>query len=242
LWKKAEKHCCGSKTEKEIILNRKVKAMKVIIVGLGRMGTGLSLNLTKKGHQVTVIDNNPEAFEALGKSFTGTKILGFGFDRDVLSKAQIEKVDAVVSCTESDEINAVIARIAKNVYRVPRVIARLYDSRKAEIYRRLGVQTLSTTTWGIERASEILTYSQLDSVYEMGNGKVNLVRIEVPAMLVGHTVNELTSIGEINVVSISRSTKTFIPTLGTILEAEDTLYLAVNYTATDKLKSMLDLR
>jgi trk system potassium uptake protein TrkA len=129
--------------------------MKVIIVGLGRMGTGLSLSLAKKGHQVTVIDNNPESFDALGKDFTGTKIVGFGFDRDVLIEAKIDKVDAVVSCTESDEINAVIARIAKNAYRVPRVIARLYDSRKAEIYRRLGIQTLSTTSWGIERASEI---------------------------------------------------------------------------------------
>lgn len=215
--------------------------MKVIIVGLGRMGTGLSLNLSKKGHQVTVIDNDPEAFDALGKDFKGTTVLGYGFDRDVLSKAKVDKVDAVVACTESDEINAVVARVAKNIYRVPRVIARLYDSRKAEIYRRLGIQTISTTTWGIERASEILTYNQLDSVYEMSNGKVNLVRIEVPSLLVGHTVNEITVVSEISVVSISRSNKAFIPTLGTILEVEDILYLAVNYTATDKLKSMFDL-
>jgi trk system potassium uptake protein TrkA len=215
--------------------------MKVIIVGLGRMGTGLSLNLMKKGHQVTVIDTNPEAFELLGKSFTGTKIFGFGFDRDVLNKARIDQVDAVVACTESDEINAVIARVAKNIYRVPRVIARLYDSRKAEIYRRLGIQTISTTSWGIERASEILTYNQLDSVYEMGNGNVNLVRIEVPSLLIGHKVNEITIIGEINVVSISRNNKTFIPTLGTIFEADDILYLSVNYTATSKLKAMFDL-
>lgn len=215
--------------------------MKVIIVGLGRMGTGLSLNLAKKGHHVTVIDNNPEAFEALGKDFSGSTIVGFGYDRDVLSKAKIDKVDAVVSCTESDEINAVVARLAKNVYRVPRVIARLYDSRKAEIYRRLGIQTISTTAWGVERATEILTYNQLDSVYEMGNGKVNLVRIEVPSLLVGHMVNEVAAVGEISVVAISRSNKTFIPSLGTILESEDVLYLAVNYTATDKLKSMLDL-
>jgi trk system potassium uptake protein TrkA len=215
--------------------------MKVIIVGLGRMGTGLSLNLIKKGHQVTVIDNDPESFEKLGKDFTGTKIIGFGFDRDILNKAKIDKVDAVVSCTESDEVNAVIARIAKNVYRVPRVIARLYDARKAEIYRRLGIQTLSTTTWGIERATEILTYSQLDSVYEMGNGKVNLVRIEVPSLMVGRKVNDITVIGEVSVVAISRNNKTFVATLGTILESEDILYLAVSYTATDKVKSMLGL-
>lgn len=215
--------------------------MKVIIVGLGRMGTGLSLHLVKKGHQVTVIDNDPEVFEKLGKDFPGTKIIGFGFDRDVLNTARIDHADAVVACTESDEVNAVVARVAKNIYRVPRVIARLYDARKAEIYHRLGIQTLSTTAWGIERATEILTYSQLDSVYEMGNGSVNLVRIEVPSLLVGRKVNDITAISEIHVVSINRNNKTFIPTLGTILEADDTLYISVNYTATDKLKAMFDL-
>lgn len=215
--------------------------MKVIIVGIGRMGAGLSLNLIKKGHQVTVIDSDVEAFESLGSDFKGTKVVGFGFDRDILSEAGIDKADAVVSCTKSDEVNSVIARIAKNIYQVPRVIARLYDPRKADIYRRFGIQTISTTTWGIDRASELLTYNQLDSVYEVGNGNVNIVRIEIPTLLIGHNVNEITSIAEINVVSISRSNKTIIPTLGSIFEAGDVLYIAVSVSATDKLKAMLDL-
>lgn len=215
--------------------------MKVIIVGLGRMGKGLALNLEKKGHLVTAIDYKQEAFDDLGSGFKGPRIVGFGFDRDVLSKAKINQVDAIVSCTESDEVNAVIARVAKNVYRVPRVIARLYDPRKADIYHRLGIQTISTTTWGIERATEIITFNRLDSVFEMGNGNVNLVRIEVPALLVGHTVDEITTLGEIHVVSISRSNKTFIPASGTILEADDILYISVISSATSKLKSMLDL-
>jgi trk system potassium uptake protein TrkA len=215
--------------------------MKVIVVGLGKMGIGLSLNLVKKGHQVTVIDSNADAFEKLGMKFNGLKVVGIGFDRDVLSKARIDQVDAVVCCTSSDETNAVIARIARNIYRVPRVVARLCDSRKADIYHRLGIQTIQTTTWGIERVTELLTYNQLDSVYEIGNGNVNLVRIEVSPMLVGHTVNELMVLGEIHVVSISRKNKSFIPTKGTIFEAEDILYIAVVVSATGKLKSILDL-
>lgn len=215
--------------------------MKVIVVGLGRMGTGLSLSLVKKGHQVTVIDSNTESFETLGKDFPGTKVSGFGFDRDVLNKARIDKVDAVVACTESDEVNAVIARIARNIYRVPHVIARLYDSRKADIYHRLGIQTISTTTWGIERATELLSYSQLDTVYEIGNGNVNIVRIEIPPLMIGHAVRELISIGEISVISISRNNKTFIPTSGTTFEAEDVVYILVTVSANKKLKSMLDL-
>lgn len=215
--------------------------MKIIVIGLGRMGTGLSRNLVKKGHDVTVIDTDQESFNRLGENFSGKKILGFGFDRDVLSCADISMVDAVVACTESDEINAVIARVAKNLYHVPRVIARLYDSRKAEIYRRLGIQTISTTAWGIERATEFLMYNQMDSVYEMGNGEVNIIRIEVPPLLVGRTVNEISIIGEINVASIKRLNKDFVPTLGTVLESEDVLYLSVNDSATEKLKSMFGL-
>lgn len=215
--------------------------MKVIVVGLGRMGTGLSLALTKKGHHVTAIDSDPEAVKALGENFTGTKIVGVGFDRDVLTKAGIGQVDAVVSCTTSDEVNAVIARIAKDIYRVPRVIARLYDSKKAEIYRRMGIQTISTTCWGVERATELLTYHQLDSVYEIGNGTVNLMRVEVPPLLVGHMVRELSVVGEILVVAINRNNRTFIPTSGTTLEAEDTLYLSVAASANRRLKDMLDL-
>lgn len=215
--------------------------MKVIVVGLGRMGTGLSLNLMKKGHQVTVIDSNPDAFKSLGKDFNGTKVTGIGFDRDVLNKARIDQVDAVVSCTASDEANVVIARIAKNIYRVPRVIARLYDSTKADLYRRIGIQTISTTLWGIERATELLMYHQLDSVFEIGNGNVNVVRIEVPPLLIGHTVNEITAIGEIQVTCVSRNNKTFIPTTGTIFEAEDILFITVIASAAHKLKSMLGL-
>jgi len=215
--------------------------MKVIVVGLGRMGTGLSLNLAKKGHQVTVIDKDIEALDSLGKNFKGERVEGFGFDKEILNKAKIDRVDAVVACTDSDEVNAVIARMAKNIYRVPKVIARLYDPKKADIYRRLGIQTISTTAWGIERATEIITFNHLDSVYEMGNGMVNLVRIELPSLLVGHTVNEITVLGEIHVVSINRGGKTFIPSYGSIFEAEDILYISVIVSATDKLKSMLDL-
>ena len=215
--------------------------MKAIIVGLGRMGTGLSIRLANQGHQVTVIDSNHESFEGLGKNFKGTRVQGFGFDKDVLEQAKINQVDAVVACTNSDEVNAVVARISKNYYKVPRVIARLYDSEKAEIYRRLGIQTISTTTWGIERATEILTFNRLDSVYEMGDGGDMLVRIEVPPLLVGRAVTYLSTIGEIQVTSISRHNKSFIPSQGTIFEPNDVLYISVLSSSTDKLKKMLDI-
>lgn len=215
--------------------------MKVIIIGIGRMGAGLSLKLLKKGHKVTVIDCNPEVLEALGDSFGGERIVGVGFDQEVLLRAQIDKVDAVVACTKSDEVNAVIARVAQNIYHVPRVIARLYDPRKADIYHRFGIQTISTTTWGINRASELLTYNQLDQVCDLGNGDVNLICIELPHLFVGRNINELTHVGEIMIVSVSRNNKTVIPTMGMILEAGDILHVAVAIPATDKCKAMFGL-
>lgn len=215
--------------------------MKVIIVGLGRLGRGLAVKLCKSGHQVTAIDCNPEALERLGENFNGVKIVGVGFDHDVLEKAKIQQVDAVVSSTTSDEANIVIARIAKSIYRVPRVVARLYDVKKAGTYRRLGIQTVSTTTWGIERTTELLTYHHLDSVCDIGNGGIQLVRVDVPALLAGHTVREITAVGEIKVVGVARHNNTFIPTTGTVLEDGDILYAAVAAGAAGKLKSMLGM-
>lgn len=182
--------------------------MKVIIVGCGKLGSGLALNLTKKGHKVTVIDSNPEAFKLLGKDFNGETVVGIGFDKDLLEKAQIRLADAVVACSKSDEANALIGRISRNIYKVPRVISRLYDPRRAEIYRSLGIQTISTTTWGVQQAAEMLSYNQLDSILALGD--VEILRVVTPALLVGKVVNELTVIGEIEVVAISRGNKTFI--------------------------------
>lgn len=215
--------------------------MKVIIVGCGKLGSGLARHLVQKGHNVTVIDKDPEALELLGKDFTGEKVVGLGFDRDVLEKAQIRRADAIVACSKSDETNALIGRLAQNIYKVPRVISRLYDPRKAEIYKTLGIQTISTTTWGITRVAEMLSYNQLDSVLTLGSSNVELVRIETPALLVGKTLNELSVIGEIEVVAVSRKNKTFLPTLGTALQKHDIIYLAVMSTSINRLKSLLGL-
>jgi trk system potassium uptake protein TrkA len=215
--------------------------VKVIIVGCGKLGSGLALNLIKKGNKVTIIDSNAESFELLGKNFSGETILGIGFDKDILEQAQIKKADAIVACSKSDEANALIGRISKNIYKVPRVISRLYDPRKAEIYRSLGIQTISTTTWGVTRCTEMLSYNQIDSVFTIGNNNVELVRIETPALLVGKTVNELTAIGEIQVVAVSRDNKTFMPTLGTALQKHDVVYISVLASSVKRLKSLLGL-
>jgi len=215
--------------------------MKVIIVGCGRMGSGLAINLSKRGDNVVVVDTNPDSFILLGEKFTGKTVVGVGFDRDVLEKAEISRTDAVVVCTNSDETNALIGRISRNIFKVPHVISRLYDPRKAEIYRSFGIQTISTTTWGIQRATEMISYAGLDSVLTIGNSEVEIVRVEIPPLLVGRSVNELTIIGEIQVISITRANKSFLPTRGTEFENDDVIFLALYSKSASRLKQLLGL-
>lgn len=203
------------------------------------MGRGLALRLCRQGHDVTVVDRDREELEELGEEFSGRRVVGVGFDRAVLSEAGVERASAVIACTPSDEANIVIARVARGTYRVPRVIARLFDISKAEAYRRLGIQTISTTDWGIRHACELLTYQEMDTVYEVGSGDVQLVRTDVPALLEGRPVRELTAVGEVGVVAVSRNNETFIPTLGTVLEHGDVVYVAVASSASRKFRYMI---
>lgn len=130
--------------------------MHVIIVGCGRVGSTLARQLIQSAHQVTIIDLNQEAFLRLGQDFQGTMILGTGIDEDVLRKAGIENADAFVAVTNRDNTNAMASQIAKVIFHVPQVIARLYDPIREEIYNTLGLDTVSPTRIGVERIMEKL--------------------------------------------------------------------------------------
>ena len=216
--------------------------MKLIIIGCGGVGAGLAQTLSQRGHAVTMVDKDPVTFERLGSMFKGQTVLGGGLDREVLLQAGIERADGLAAVTGSDETNVVAARLARQVFRVPRVVARLYDPRKAEVYRRLGLQTINPVTWGINRIAELLCYSHLDTILSLGSGEVDIVEIEVPSLLVGRTVNEITLPGETQVVAISRGGKTFLPTLGTEFQAEDLLHLAMLAASADRLRTLLGVQ
>jgi trk system potassium uptake protein TrkA len=188
---------------------------------------------------VTVVDQEATAFERLGPGFTGQTIVGTGFDRDVLLHAGIERADGLAAVTGRDETNVVLARLARQMFRVPRVIARLHDPRHAEVYRRLGIQTITPLTWGIQRLAELLCYAQLNTTLSLGSGEVDIVEVELPYLLVGRTVNELTLVGEIHVAAISREGHTFLPTLGTVLREGDLLHLVVLATSAARLTTLL---
>jgi len=216
--------------------------MKVIIMGCGRVGEQLARLLVDEGHQVAVIDYDERALARLGPNFKGQKINGVGFDQEVLKKAGIEQADAFAATSSSDNANIVAARIAHNIFHVPRVVARLFDPQRAEIYRRLGMLTISSTTWGAERLREMLTSAELDPIISFGSGEVSLVNIELPAHLVGRMVKDLTVSGEIIIIAITRQGAAFIPTLGSQFKEGDVVHAAILASALGRIKALLGLQ
>jgi trk system potassium uptake protein TrkA len=215
--------------------------MKIMIIGCGRQGTELAKTLCQNECEITVVDNDPDAFKRLGPPFHGQVICGDGLDREVLLKGGIERADGLAALTASDDTNIVVARLARQVFRVPRVVARVHDPLKAEIYRRLGVQTVTPVALGTLRFAELLTFSPLEPIKRLGNGEVGIVEIDVPPNLIGRTVIELTVPNEIFVVAITRDDTTFMPTLGAIFKEKDVVHLAVTAGSTDRLKALLGL-
>jgi trk system potassium uptake protein len=215
--------------------------MKVIVMGCGRVGSQVSLVLSAHGHEVTVIDHDNNAENRLGANFKGRLLRGLGFDKNVLLDAGIEQCDAFAAVSSSDNANIIAARTARSVFKVPRVVARLYDPRRAEIYQRLGLMTISTTTWGAERIFELITHTDLDVLYTFGHGEVSIVTHEITPMLVGRSSKDIFIAGEINLISITRNDSAFIPTSGTTFKEGDIVHLAVLSTAMQRLEELFGL-
>lgn len=216
--------------------------MKVIVMGCGRVGSQVSLLLANRGHDVTVIDHrDADALTRLGPNFKGRVINGLGFDRQVLLEAGIQNADAFVAASASDNANIIGARIARNIFHVPRVVARMYDPRRAEIYQRLGLMTISSTDLGVRQIYEMVTHTDLDVVKKFGRGEVSLIAIEAGAHLEGRTVRDLSIPGEVSVVSITRDDRAFIPTSGTEFREGDIVHLAVLATSMTRLEELLGI-
>ena len=214
-------------------------SVNIIIIGCGRQGAELAKSLGVKGFDVTVVDNDQAAFERLGSSFGGRVILGDGIDRDTLIQGGIEKADGLAAVTASDEINIVVARLARQVFRVPRVVARVHDPLKAEIYQRLGLMTVSPATLGTQRFRELLTFSPLEPTKRLGDGEVSIIEIDAPPTLAGRAVHELMIPGEIEVIAITRDNRTDIPIPGAVFHENDILHLAVASRSMNRLNELL---
>ncbi len=120
--------------------------MNIVILGCGRLGSTLARLMYKDGHNVTIIDQQGEAFRRLGPKYKGNRIVGNGIDEDVLKRANILQADVFVAATQGDNRNLMAAQLAHHIFNVPKVIARIYDPVRADRYRQMGITTLCTTT------------------------------------------------------------------------------------------------
>ncbi len=120
--------------------------MKVVIMGCGRVGSQLAGLLAAGGHTVTVLDTDAHSFRRLPPDFNGTALVGNGLDEEALKRAGIEEADAFVAVTQGDNRNVMAAQIAKHIFNVPRVICRIYDPLRQELYNSLGLEAISPTT------------------------------------------------------------------------------------------------
>ncbi len=220
--------------------------MRCVIVGCGRAGSRLAQVLNSQGHRVTVVDEDAAALarvEALaGRSAAANPVRvvrGFGFDRRTLVEAGIEQADGLAAVTGVDEVNVVVARLARRIFHVPRVVARVYEPRKAEVYLRLGITTISPLAWGVDRMAEALAHAQLSPVLSIGSGEVNVVVLEAPLLLEGRTIQTINLPQEIQVTALRRNGHALLPSPDTIVHAGDMLYVAVQARAAGRLEELV---
>lgn len=213
--------------------------MRVVVLGCGRVGAGLSSILTAAGHEVVVVDVDGAAFARLGPSFSGTRITGSALDRRVMEAAGLDRADALAAVTGSDEVNAVAARLGVKRFRVPRVVARIYDPGKASLYRRLGVQTVSQLEWGTRRIFELVTAAHVGAAAAIGAGQVELVDVPIPPVLEGRAITEIEVPSEVRVMALTRAGRTFLPDPPVRFGPGDVAHVAVAAGAMDRLERLL---
>jgi trk system potassium uptake protein TrkA len=214
--------------------------MRVIVMGCGRVGSELALQLLEGEHEVAVIDKNPSAFVKYPPGTGAVTIVGLGFDRDVLEEAGIKEADAFVAVSSGDNSNIVSARVALEHYHVPKVVARIYDPRRADIYERLNIPTVATTKWGVKQIQLMLFHDRSELRESLGGGDLVRARVPVPPHLVGKSATSLNVPGQLLVAAVSRGGGGFIPTPDSTLQEGDYLGVIMAKDGMDLLDSMLE--
>lgn len=212
--------------------------MHVVIMGCGRAGSRLARRLEREGQSVAVIDKDPRSFRLLGMDFKGKTVTGVGFDSNSLLAAGIERADAFVAVSSGDNSNIVSSIVAKDVFRVPKVITRIYDPRRAKIYRRMGIPTVAPVTWGINKIEDLLYLERTFTRDTFGNGEVELMEFRASGVIAGREVRELEIPGEVKVAAIDRLGEAFMPVAGTRFNKDDLVHVIVLRASMSKFKKM----
>ncbi|GAA2474094.1 potassium channel family protein [Winogradskya humida] len=201
--------------------------MHVVIMGCGRLGSTLAHKLDARGHSVAIIDRNADAFRRLGAEFGGTTITGIGFDRDVLREAGIERADAFAAVSSGDNSNIISARLARENFGVARVVARIYDARRAQVYERLGIPTVATIRWAADRMVRHLIPEGTVEVFRDPTSAVSIVEAPLHRDWVGQTVRSLEDSTGARVAYLVRFGIGSLATPNTVLQDGDQVFFVV---------------
>jgi trk system potassium uptake protein len=215
----------------------------VVILGCGRVGSALSVELGKAGHDVAVIDKRADAFDRLPPGFQAQKVVGIGFDRTVLEEAGIRKAaedGAFIAVTNGDNSNIVSARIAREHFHVNRVIARIYDPRRAEMYEKLSIPTVASARWAAAQIMFLLFHGREEMKESFAGGTLLHIQRDVPDHLVGKTITSVEEPGAVRVAGVDRGGTGFIPVEGSTFQQGDIAHFIVTFDAISRLDVLME--
>jgi trk system potassium uptake protein TrkA len=197
----------------------------VVILGCGRVGSSLANSLEERGHQVSIIDQNPDAFRRLGPTFEGRTVTGVGFDPDVLRQAGIEQADAFAAVSSGDNSNIIATRVAREEFGIDTVAARIYDQGRAEVYERLGIPTVATVRWAADQLMRRLLPEGSESEWVDPSGEIRLAEVQVDRSWRGRSIAQLEQATGVRVAFLTRLGKGLLPTSETVVQDGDLVHV-----------------
>jgi trk system potassium uptake protein TrkA len=212
----------------------------VVVIGCGRVGSELAGSLEQAGHTVAIVDKAASAFRRLPADFQGEKVVGFGFDRDDLAKAGIEKAGAFASVTSGDNSNILCARIARETYGIEHVVARIYDPRRALIYQRLGIPTVATVAWTTDQVLRRLLPGETRHDWVDGTGRIGVVERPIPNKAIGKKLAKLNVPGRFWLTAVTRFGKAQIVTSDLVGQEGDVLVFVSDMDCLDALQAHIE--
>lgn len=195
-------------------------------MGCGRVGAALADGLARIGHDVAIIDRESTAFQRLSPDFPGDRVLGMGFDRDVLLRAGIEEAGAFAAVSSGDNSNIISARVARETFGVRKVVARIYDAKRAAVYERLGIPTVATVPWTTDRLLNALTGDTETARWRDPTGTVSVAEVVLHEQWVGRRVTDLEAATGARVAFLIRFGTGILPEPKTVIQASDQVYIA----------------
>ncbi|MEU0841002.1 TrkA family potassium uptake protein [Streptomyces sp. NPDC005962] len=214
--------------------------MHIVIMGCGRVGAALAQTLEQQGHTVAVVDQDPTAFRRLGAGFGGRRVTGVGFDQDTLREAGIEEAGAFAAVSSGDNSNIIAARVAREMFGVENVAARIYDPRRAEVYQRLGIPTVATVRWTADQMLRRLLPSGAEPLWRDPSGGVQLAEVHTSPAWVGHKVSNLQEETGVRVAFLTRLGEAMLPTSQTVLQEGDLVHVMMRTDEVEKVEASFD--